>query len=376
MELAITYCVQRAEHRADDCVDDLVLFDSATGERRRLVGGVAWQRPSWSADGRRVRFGQQRGAVLREVDVQTGTVEDVYDDDDPVDVAVLPGYDSNPRRSPAGRWIAYADVNYKFRVADAFRAYVVTLPFHYVAFEPFWSPCGTRLAAHLTAAEHSGTYVIDLRTGTWVRVSPPPTDDRGLVNYHVWGWTFDGTRLLTVRSQWHDPQTCDYELIDLVLLAADGSAVEPLTDDGRCHRAAIRPTGEAPPDNGEHELTFDWAHPLHDTGEGPPAGEALAAQIQIDAAGASLRVVLMVRTADGVEFRPVALTDTVADGFSRLDAFLREHDYRPGHAFTVVFPRYGSDDPYHEIELVRLAHLVSEQAVARHWAFDRELPSG
>jgi hypothetical protein len=63
--------------------------------------------------------------------------------------------------------------------------------------------------------------------------------------------------------------------------------------------------------------------------------------------------------------------DTVADGFTRLDAFLREHDYRPGHAFTVVRANAASllasasMTPAKDCELIQSAFLTENHPLAR-----------
>lgn len=348
---------------------DLALLDTETGRRRPLVGNVTWEPPRWSPDGRRVRFGQRIPGgrfVLREVDVDTGAVEDVADDM-PYG-SLVPEHSDLARVSPAGRWIVYRHRTAILCVAraDGTEAFALNLWPRYFAAAAHWSPCGTMLAADLTPDSGGGPHVIDLRTGDPRPVSPGHgTQADGWPSFHVSGWSPDGSRVVATRSRWHDPDTYDYELNDVWLLAADATAAEPLTDDGRCRQAAIRPTGEASPANGEHELTFTWAHRLRSAADRPAAGAALAAQLRMDPA----TIVVMVRTGQGLSYPTLAGFRTVLEGFEKLDAFLDANDYRPATDFTIVLPRYAIHDP----TILELAHLVAAEARKRLWQFDRDI---
>ena len=353
---------------------DLVLLETATGHRRPLVESVAWEPPRWSPDGRCVRFEQRipgGGFARREVDVETGAVEDV--DDDLPDGSLLPGYSDLARVSPAGRWIAY-----RHRVAilcvaraDGSAAFALKLWPRYLAADPHWSPCGTKLAADLTPESGGGPHVIDLRTGDPRLISPDyGTHADGRPSFHVNGWSPDGSRVVATRSRWHDPDTYDYELNDIWLLAADAATAEPLTDDGRCRNAAIRPAGEESPENGEHELTFAWADRIHSAADRPAAGAALAAQLRVDpAADRPFTIVLMVRTDRGLAYPTIAGLPTVPNAFAELDAFLQANGFRPAAGFTVIFPRYATDDP----TILQLAHVIAAETRKRLWQFDRDI---
>ncbi len=369
------------QHRLDGDTYGLVLLDMATGVRRQLVDEVAWAPPQWSADGRWVRFQQDLGRgvlVRREVDVETGSVQDADDIDRP-DRSRLPGYSGHGAFSPARRWIAYEHDNCLLCVARAGGqdAFALKLPFHYSAAASYWSPCGTKLAAHLLADTRTGAYVIDLRTGERRRVSPRrPTQANGWTDFFVNGWSPDGTRIVATMTRWHDPKTYDYEWYELWLLAADGTTTKRLTDDGRCRHAAIRPTGEAPPANGEEELTFAWARPLRRADDPPAAGVALAAAVHLHLeTGPPYVIGLVVRTAGGELVHPViGDCPSIHDAFARLDAFLHDNGFRPSDTFTVVLPRYATDDQDGELNLLRIAHLVLAETGRRLWRFDRDLP--
>ncbi|WP_412734721.1 TolB family protein [Krasilnikovia sp. MM14-A1259] len=366
---------------SDDDVHDLVLLDTVTGRRRQLVDGVFWGTPRWSPDGRRVRFEMRLpgiGFVWREVDVDTGTVHEV--ESDAPDGTALPGFYDLASVSPGGRWIVYRHETSMLCVAraDGSDVFALKLPFFYLAAQAYWSPCGTRLAVDLAGCEDAGVYVIDLRTGAHRRVSPGRGDRAaGWPNHHVSGWSPDGTWVVVTKVWWHDPETCDYSLRELWLLPTDGTEAKQLTDDGRCHNAAIRPTGDAPAGTAEDELTFAWAQALRRADDRPAAGEAFAAQIRVDLQAARPRytILLMVRTGDGMSYPTVADCESVPDGFAQLDAYLAANDYRPGDRFTVVFPRYATDDPSQDLTVLHIAHLILEETKTRMWAFDRDVPA-
>jgi hypothetical protein len=170
------------------------------------------------------------------------------------------------------------------------------------------------------------------------------------------------------------PQGYDYEWSELWLLAADGSRARQLTDDGVCQHPAIRPAGEPATANGEHELTFAWAESIRQSSPGA-AGTALAAQIRVDLeAGPPFLILLMIRTAAGLIYPHIPDCQSIPDGFAKLDAFLEENDFQPDTDFTIVFPRYATDDPRLESTSRHVAHLVFEETQKRHWGFDRDVP--
>jgi len=353
VELAFQHRAERGDRH------DLVLLDTGTGVRRRLAGPVTYDLPRWSADGRRVRFEQRPGGgrfVLREVDVETGAIEDVPDDRP--DGALLPEGSDHALRSPDGRWIGFRHPSCLLGVAsaDGAEVFVIVPPFAAGSFaaDAYWSPCGTRLAATLTAGDDSGVHVVDLRTGGHRRVSADP-------RCHVSGWSPDGAWIAVTRNRPPGPAT--RELDDLWLLAADGSAERRLTGDGRSRRAAIRPASSPPVGNGEHELTFEWARRLRSAADRPTAGEALSARIGLD----PLAVLVTVRGAEGLRHPVIDGLADIPDAFVKLDAFLREHDYRPGEGFTVVLPRFVAD----ELRMLTIAHLVLAETKQRLWQFDR-----
>jgi hypothetical protein len=380
---------QLVKHGRGD-VSDLVLLDTATGRRRRLAGRVFWGVPRWSADGRRVRFTKRfpsRGFVEREVDVETGVIQTVksWRSSDVVDDVLeglrLPGYCDGAVLSPARRWLLYRhrppSVILCVARADGSEVFALKLGFPYFLGGAYWSPCGTKLAVDVTAVDDTGAYVIDLRTGEHRRVQPEqdvPVRERA--TFHVSGWSPDGAWVVATKTRWHNPRTYDYEWRELWLLAADGATAKQITDDGLCHLAAIRPAGEEPAANAEHELTFAWAQRLRSAGDRPAAGEALAAQVRIDpVAGPPFVIALMVRQDGGLRYPVIADCANVPDGFAKLDAFLAENNIRPADSFTVVFPRYATDDPDEDTTVLHIAHLVLAETAARFWQFSREVPA-
>jgi hypothetical protein len=82
----------------------------------------------------------------------------------------------------------------------------------------------------------------------------------------------------------------------------------------------------------------------------------------------------MVRTDEGLSYPTIPDCQSIPDGFEKLDAYLRDHNYRPGDSFTVVFPRFAWDSPSQERTLLEIAHLVLAQTGPRRWQFSRDVP--
>jgi hypothetical protein len=333
----------------------------------------------WSADGRRVQFelwDDAAGFGWREVDADTGELGEITKARPGAPPAPkLPEGAGDARFSPARRWYAYRGAYGLLYVsrADGSELYPIKLGFDYYSDGAAWSPCGTKIATGLTAGDHTGVYVLDLRTGQHRRVSPRGSDPYTEPNYFVSGWSPDGAWLAVTKNRWHDPKACDYELNELWLLAADGSAARQITDDGVCMHPAIRPTAEPAPANGEHELTFDWAEGVKKTHE-EPAGVALAAQVRVDLeAGPPFVILLMVRTPEGHAYPEVPDCESIPDGFEKLDSFLKENNIQPDPDFVVVFPQHGAD-PTLAVTERHVSELVFQEAMKRGWRFDREVP--
>jgi Tol biopolymer transport system component len=76
----------------------------ADGSNRRRVGskGLVGERPRWSPDGRRIAFVLSGKGVVRVLDLRTGTVRTVFDEDSPYGQE----YGLTHAWSPDGRWLA------------------------------------------------------------------------------------------------------------------------------------------------------------------------------------------------------------------------------------------------------------------------------
>lgn len=374
MQIAFQHKSRRRSQASGDDVLDLVLLDAETGERRKLVDDVRWASPAWSADGRRVRYElrhPERGFVWRQVHAETGEVTDFVDD---APTPALPTGSDAIRYSPARKWLAYRrGGSILVARADGSHTYPLTFGFGYFADGAWWSPCGTRLALGLTAGDDTGVYVLDLRTGEHRRLSAQGGDPAE-PSHSISGWSPDGRWLAVTKTRWHDPATYDYEWNELWLMAADGSATRQLTDDGACLHPAIRPTGAAGDPNGEGGLTFAWAKALR-TPNPHAAGTALLAELDVDlVAGPPFAVRLTVRTPAGTIRPRIDGCKDIPDGFAKLDAFLESNGFEPDGDFTVVFPRYATDDPDRESTSIRVAGLVFDEAEKRRWIFDRDAP--
>ena len=122
-------------------------------------------------------------------------------------------------------------------------------------------------------------------------------------------------------------------------------------------------------------MTFEWAHPRHGPDDPPSAGDALAARIRISLEpGPPLAVILMVRSREGLHYPVIADCRNIPDAFNRLDTYLADNSYRPRDDFTVVFPRYMTDEPDLDRAVLSIGHLILAETNTRLWRFAHRLP--
>lgn len=262
MQIAFHHIVKRKSTPVGDDIYDLKLLDQATGTSRTLIKNVFYMPSSWSADGMWLRFQQHPGPrqfIWREVNVETGQVRDFTPP--PLPSAWPWAQQSTAFPSPNGMWIAYLrweHINTIIGIGtqDGQRLWRLMLPFRFAAFHISWSPCGTRLAINLTAAENTGVYIFDLTNGER-QLMTPPIQNADLYDYQACsGWTPCGCYLQGFTSSWHDHSICDYECLNLWLIEQPG-ILRYLTDDDLSLHPAVRPDGPGP-ENREASLDFAW----------------------------------------------------------------------------------------------------------------------
>ncbi|MDB5391752.1 MAG: hypothetical protein JWM11_7398 [Planctomycetaceae bacterium] len=363
--------------RSDEDQLRLVLLNTETGKRKTLVSNVTRDEPRWSADGHCVQYEVRLpgiGFVRREIDVQTGDIRDL--ELTPSTVPQLPGFIAATEIwSPGRQWILYHHKSSQLCMAraDGSQVFHLKASFSYFPDSMSWSPCGTKLAVSLTGNLDTGSYVVDLRTGKHRRLTPPLVDYLSpYSNYFIHNWSPDGKWISTTKCDWHNPRTYDYELNDVWLWASDGSESIPLTHDGRCKHGVIRPSETPCVQNGESELTLDWAKLIRGTRK--TAGSVLAAQVRVDIeAGPPFEIQLMVQTQGGVIVPSIPDCSDIPSGFAKLDKFLTDNDYQTADNFTVVFPRYAFEDPAQDHTVRHVADLVFNETMNRGWLFDRDV---